>query len=67
MVNISTSSKVIPLFGYSVYEFPWGSAVKEVRTGKWLKIFIVSSTVQEIDISNITVILHHNGIEFIKE
>ena len=62
-----STSKVIPLFGYSVYEFPWGAAIKEIRTGKWLTIFIGSDTAQEIDVSNIAVILHDNGIEFIKE
>lgn len=59
------ANKVIPLFGYAVYEFPWGSAIKEMRTGKWLTVFIGPGTAQEIDVSNLKVILHGNGIEFV--
>ena len=57
-------NNVVPLFGYAVYEFPWGTAVKEKRTGKWTNIFLRPDG-QEIDVSNIEVILHDNGIEFV--
>lgn len=58
------TNNVIPLFGYAVYEFPWGTAVKEKRTGKWTNIFIKPDG-QVIDVSQNEVILHENGIEFI--
>jgi hypothetical protein len=53
---------VIDLKPWEAYEFPWGSAVKK-RNGKWTHIFICD---QEINVENIEVILHENGIEFIK-
>lgn len=58
------ANKVVPLFGYAVYEFPWGTAVKEKRTGKWTTVFLKPDG-QRIDVSNIEVILHDNGIEFL--
>lgn len=58
------NNKVIPLFGYAVYEFSWGTAVKEKRAGKWTNIFLKPDG-QEIDVSNIEVVLHDNGIEFV--
>ena len=58
------ANNVVPLFGYAVYEFPWGTAVKEKRTGKWTNTFLRPDG-QEIDVSNIEVILHDNGIEFL--
>ena len=58
------TNNVIPLFGYAVYEFPWGTAVKEKRTGKWTNI-IIKPDGQVIDVSQNEVILHENGIEFI--
>ncbi|WP_179107175.1 hypothetical protein [Sediminibacillus massiliensis] len=48
---------------YEVVEFDWGTAVRH-RNGKWEKLFI-SPDGQEIDVTNIEVILHGNGIEFI--
>lgn len=57
-------SKVVPLFGYAVYEFPWGTAVKEKRTGKWTNIFLKPDG-QEIDVSLLNIELHENGIEFL--
>lgn len=58
-----TNNKIIPLRYWEVYKFPWGSAVKERRTGKWEKIFLHPNG-QEIDVSKLRVILHENGIEF---
>lgn len=54
---------VVELKPYEVYEFPWGSAIKR-RNGQWEKVFLKPNA-QEIDISNVKVILHDNGIEFI--
>lgn len=48
---------------WEVYEFIWGTAVKERRTGKWYRIFLKPDG-QEINIENIAVTLHKNGIEF---
>jgi len=61
---VTMANKVVPLFCYAVYEFPWGTAVKEKRTGKWTTVFLKPDG-QRIDVSNIEVILHNNGIEFI--
>lgn len=61
------ANKIVPLFGYGVYTFPWGSAIREMRTGKWLTVFIGPGTAQEIDVSTIGVILHDNGIEFVSK
>lgn len=57
-------NKIVPLFGYAVYEFPWGTAVKEKRTDKWTTILLKPDG-HEIDITNLNVILHENGIEFV--
>ena len=57
-------NKVVPLHGWEVYEFLWGAAVREQRTGKWTNIFLKPKG-QEIDVSNLNVELHENGIEFL--
>lgn len=54
---------VMKLLPYEVYEYSWGSAVKH-RNGNWDKVFIKPNA-QEIDLSNLEVIIHENGIEFI--
>ena len=56
------TAKILPLNTYDVYEFPWGSAVKDWRRDKWLTIHISES---EVDVENIRVRLHDNGIEFL--
>jgi hypothetical protein len=56
--------KVIQLYRWEVYEFPWGTAVQEQRTGKWTNIFLKPDG-QEIDVSLMNVELHENGIEFL--
>jgi hypothetical protein len=48
---------------YGVYEFTWGSAVKDEKAHKWITLFI-GSLAQQIDVVNLSVILHQNGIEF---
>ncbi|MCG5104442.1 hypothetical protein [Oceanobacillus alkalisoli] len=54
---------IIDLLPYEVYEYSWGSAVKH-RNGKWDKVFLKPDA-QEIDVSNIEVVIHETGIEFI--
>jgi len=56
--------KVIQLYRWEVYEFPWGTAVQEQRTGKWTNIFLKPDG-QEIDVSLLNIELHENGIEFL--
>lgn len=56
-------SNVVDLKAWEVVRFPWGSAVRHSK-GKWDKIF-VSPTGQEIDVSELNVVLHDNGIEFV--
>jgi hypothetical protein len=46
---------------WSVYEYFWGAAVVDRRTGKVHQIAVNGST---IDVENQRVILHDNGIEF---
>jgi hypothetical protein len=53
---------VIELKPYEVFEFSWGSGVKR-RNGKWEKVFL-KPIGQEIDVSDLDVVLHENGIEF---
>lgn len=47
-----------------VVEFDWGTAVRH-RNGRWDTLFI-SPSGQEIDVSELDVVLHDNGIEFIE-
>ena len=54
--------KFAKLQPYEVYEFSWGVAVKH-RKGKWERIFLKPDA-QEIDVSNLDVIVHEYGIEF---
>ena len=54
---------IVELLPYEVYKFPWGSAIKH-RSGKWEKIFLTPNA-QEIDVSELSVIIHENGIEFL--
>ncbi|NLT94852.1 MAG: hypothetical protein GXW85_04850 [Clostridia bacterium] len=56
--------KVLLLYQWEVFEFPWGTAVREQRTNTWIKLFLKPDG-QEIDLSGRKVELHENGIEFI--
>lgn len=58
------SNKIVSLYEYGVYEYKWGSAIRERRTGKWIKIFLKPDA-QEIDVENLNVEVHENGIEFL--
>lgn len=49
---------------YEVVEFSWGTAVRH-RNGKWENIFIRPGG-QEIDASELDVVLRDNGIEFVR-
>lgn len=55
---------MVNLFFWEVYEFSWGTAVKEKRTGKWQRVFLKPDG-QEINVELLDVLLHDNGIEFI--
>lgn len=50
---------------WEVVEFFWGVGVRH-RKGKWEKIYLKPDG-QEIDVSSLNIILHENGIEFIKK
>jgi hypothetical protein len=58
------SQKVINLYRWEVVTFPWGTAVKEQRTDKWIALFL-SPTGQMVNVEKISVQLHENGIEFL--
>lgn len=58
----TAKDNVVPLFRWGVYVYPWGTAVKEQRTGKWTHICIDG---QELNVTNRNVILYENGIEFV--
>ena len=55
------------LHKYEVYEFFWGSAVKEQKTGKWTNVFLRPGDV-EINLVKLPfdVEVHENGIEFLE-
>ena len=56
--------KVIQLFpGYEVEPFPWGAAVKDLKTGNYTSCFFPDG--QELDLEHWDCILHENGIQFI--
>lgn len=61
MVNV----KVVPLRQWEVFEFPWGAAVRERRTKRWIKLFLKPDG-QEVDVNEREVDLHENGIEFLQ-
>lgn len=56
--------KVVHLHRWEVFEFPWGTAIRETRRGKWTNIFLKPDG-QEIDVSALNIELHENGIEFL--
>jgi hypothetical protein len=48
---------------WEVVKFSWGTAVRHSK-GSWDKLFLYPDA-QELDVSQLTVVLHDNGIEFI--
>ena len=54
--------ELINLFRYEVFVYPWGTAVREARTQKWIAAFIRG---QEINLEKINVEIHENGIKFL--
>ncbi|CAI6073519.1 hypothetical protein COHCIP112018_02389 [Cohnella sp. JJ-181] len=52
------------LHKWEVFEFAWGTAIRESRTKKWHTLCLTPDG-QEIDVSELNVILHDNGIEFV--
>lgn len=57
-------TNIIPFGYWEVYEFPWGTAVLDVRSSKWIRIFIKPDG-QEIKVEHLNIELHKNGIEFL--
>lgn len=55
-------SEIINLQPYEVYTFTWGTAIKHSK-GKWERVILNNG--QEIDTSELEVVLHYNGIEFL--
>jgi len=53
---------VVPIKAWEVYVFQWGTAIRH-RRGKWQKVFLTGG--QEIDVSNMDVIIDEYGITFI--
>lgn len=45
--------------------FPWGAAIRQ-KGGKFETLFLKPNA-QEIDVSELNVLLHDNGIEFVGE
>ena len=62
--NGDVMEKVIPLYRWEVVEYFWGTAVRECRTGKWVKAFLRPDG-REIDLQEMPVEIHENGIEFL--
>ncbi len=58
------SSNVINLPRFEVYKFPWGAAIKERPSGKWVKAVLPDG--QELELEGLGVELHDNGIEFLR-
>jgi hypothetical protein len=61
-------NKPIPAFiklhpGFNVIKFPWGAAVKNMKTGKYIGIYLPGD--QELNLEDWDVELHDNGIEFL--
>ena len=56
---------VVPISSFEVCIFHWGTAVRQLRgkRGKWQKVFIKGG--QEIDVSDMDVIIDEFGITFI--
>jgi len=61
--KVKKNCNIIPLFGYEVFKYTWGSAIRESRTKKWTNAFILPDA-QEIKLDSIDVEIHENGIEF---
>lgn len=57
--------EVVPLHRWEVYEYFWGTAIREQKTDKWHTLYLKPDG-QEIDIEHLEVIIHDNGIEFCK-
>jgi hypothetical protein len=58
------NGKVINLFGYEVVEYVWETAVREIRTNKWITISLRPDG-RTISVEGIDIEIHENGIEFL--
>ena len=50
---------------WEVHEFYWGCGIKNSKTNQWTNVILKPDGL-EIDLQKRPVILHDNGIEFIK-
>lgn len=58
------TNNVISFRLWEVHEFFWGTAVRERRTGMWVRVFLKPNG-QEVNVENLIVAIHENGIEFL--
>lgn len=49
---------------FGVYEFPWGTAVKNEQTGEWTNIF-KSPDGEEITVEGLNVTVDDEGVHFL--
>lgn len=63
-MSIYDPEKGVVKLGWELYEFSWGTAVRNGMSGKWIKLFLFPNA-QEINVEHLNVILHDNGIEFL--
>ena len=61
---IPKPSSVVKLYIYQVFEFFWGTAVKERRSGRWIVAYLKPDG-REINLEGCSVEVHENGIEFL--
>ena len=55
-------SNVVELKPWEAVKFSWGGAIRHAN-GDWEKVILNNG--QEIDLTNVDVLLHENGIEFV--
>jgi prepilin-type processing-associated H-X9-DG protein len=56
---------IIEIKPWEVVKFPWGIAVRH-RKGKWANIVFYDGQELNLETIGMDVILHENGIEFVK-
>ena len=55
---------IVPLHRWEVFEYFWGTVVREYRTGHWVRAFLKPKGT-EVDLQGLQVEIHENGIEFL--
>ena len=53
---------VVPLYRWEMYDFEWGTAVRDRLTQRWTHVFLAPDA-QEVCVEHLDVVLHENGIE----